>query len=171
MDEKARKTGTDANRDPITGAPGAHPVGTGLGAAGAGAAAGALGGAIAGPIGAAAGAVIGGVAGGLAGKAAGEAVNPTAEHDYWRTEYKNRPYAKGAAYDDFGPAYQYGWESYNRYGRQGRDFDSVESDLSRDWSRVRGRSTLDWNRAKEATREAWHRVEAKMPGDADGDGI
>ena len=30
--------GTDANRDPITGAPGAHPVGTGVGATGGGAA-------------------------------------------------------------------------------------------------------------------------------------
>ena len=29
-------TGTDANRDPLTGAPGSHPVGTGLGAAAGG---------------------------------------------------------------------------------------------------------------------------------------
>ena len=35
-----KQKGTDANRDPITGTPGAHPVGTGVGAAG-GAAAGA----------------------------------------------------------------------------------------------------------------------------------
>ena len=34
---------TDANRDPITGAPGAHPVGTGVGAAGGGAAGAAIG--------------------------------------------------------------------------------------------------------------------------------
>ena len=32
------KKATDANRDPITGTPGAHPVGTGVGAAGGGSA-------------------------------------------------------------------------------------------------------------------------------------
>src|SRR5438105_822724 len=42
-------TSTDANRDPITGEPGAHPVGTGVGTAAGGAAAGAAGGAAAGP--------------------------------------------------------------------------------------------------------------------------
>lgn len=71
----------DANRDPITGAPGAHPVGAGLGAAG-GAGTGAAIGAMGGPIGAGVGAVIGGVAGGLVGKEAGEAVNPTNPEDF-----------------------------------------------------------------------------------------
>ena len=56
----------DFNRDPITGAPGAHPVGTGVGAA-AGVATGAAVGAIGGPVGPAVGAVIGGVIGGVAG--------------------------------------------------------------------------------------------------------
>ena len=43
----------DENRDPITGAPGAHPVGTGIGAAAGGVAAGAAAGTVAaGPIGA-----------------------------------------------------------------------------------------------------------------------
>ena len=54
---------TSANRDPITGAPGAHPVGTGFGAVVGGAAAGAAAGTVAGPggslIGAAVGAVLG----------------------------------------------------------------------------------------------------------------
>jgi outer membrane lipoprotein SlyB len=64
------------NPDPLTGAPGAHPVGTGLGAV-SGAAAGASIGAAAGPLGAALGTVVGAVAGALAGKGAAEAVNPT----------------------------------------------------------------------------------------------
>ena len=67
------------NRDPITGAPGAHPVGVGAGAASAGAAGAALGAAVGGPIGAVVGAAVGAVAGGLGGKAAAEAVNPTIE--------------------------------------------------------------------------------------------
>ena len=33
MADETRRTGKDANRDPITGTPGSHPVGTGLGAA------------------------------------------------------------------------------------------------------------------------------------------
>jgi phage tail tape-measure protein len=64
------------NPDPLTGAPGAHPVGTGLGAV-SGAAAGASIGAAAGPVGAAVGTVVGAVAGALAGKGAAEAVHPT----------------------------------------------------------------------------------------------
>src|SRR5688572_27210787 len=106
----------DANRDPITGTPGAHPVGTGIGAAAAGATGAAIGGAVGGPVGAVAGAVIGSVAGGLGGKAAGEAVNPTAEDAYWRDEYKNRPYARDSeyAYEDYGPAYRHGWENYGK---------------------------------------------------------
>ena len=45
----------DANRDPITKAPGAHPVGVGVGAAGGGAAGAAIG-SLAGPVGTAVGA-------------------------------------------------------------------------------------------------------------------
>jgi hypothetical protein len=56
-----------AHPDPITGEPGAHPVGVGVGALGAGAA-GAVIGAVLGPIGAAIGLAFGAVAGGLAGK-------------------------------------------------------------------------------------------------------
>ena len=53
--------------DPITGEAGAHPVGVGVGAIGAGLAGAAIG-AIAGPVGVLVGAAIGAVAGGLAGK-------------------------------------------------------------------------------------------------------
>jgi uncharacterized protein (TIGR02271 family) len=65
-----------ANRDPITGEPGSHPVGTGAGAA-AGGVGGAAAGSVAGPIGAGVGAAAGAVVGGLAGKSAGEKFNPT----------------------------------------------------------------------------------------------
>lgn len=65
------------NRDPITKAPGAHPIEVGAGTALGGAAAGLAAGAVAGPIGAVIGAVAGGVAGGYGGKAVGEAIDPT----------------------------------------------------------------------------------------------
>lgn len=67
----------DANRDPITGEPRSHPVGTGVGAAAGGAAAGAAAGTTAGPVGTGVGAAVGAVVGGLAGKATAEKFNPT----------------------------------------------------------------------------------------------
>ena len=66
----------DSNPDPITGEPGSHPVGTGLGAGGGAVAEPLLGDGRTYP--AAAGAIIGAVAGGLAGKGAAESMNPTA---------------------------------------------------------------------------------------------
>jgi outer membrane lipoprotein SlyB len=67
----------DANRDPISGQPGAHPVGTGIGAAGVGSAATAVGAVVGGPVGAAVGAVVGSVVGGLVGKGTAEKIDPT----------------------------------------------------------------------------------------------
>jgi hypothetical protein len=153
-----------ANPDPITNAPGSHPIGTGIGAAAGGAAviggaiaAGAVAGSVVGPIGTAAGAAVGAIAGGLIGKGVAEGINPTREHDYWRSHYSSRPYAGPAAsYEEFAPAYQYGWESRSRYPDQ--NFDQVEPDLSNDWFESRGASELDWERAKPAVRDAWNRV-------------
>ena len=148
---------TSENRDPLTGEKGAHPIGTGIGAAAAGAAAGAAGGAMAGPVGVAVGAVIGAVAGGLAGKGIAEDVNPTTETEYWRSNYQTRPYYESAhAFEVYEPAYRYGWEARNDHA--GKSFDEVESHLSRDWEKARGKSTLAWDKARHATRDAWDRV-------------
>jgi len=163
----------DSNRDPISGAPGAHPVGTGVGAAAGGMAAGAAAGAIGGPVGAVAGAAIGAIAGGLAGKGVAEMIDPTVEEAYWRETYTSRPYVtKGSNYDDYGPAYRYGIDNYSKY--PGKKFDDVEADLSRDWQRAKGKSTLAWDNAKHAARDSWQRVsdtvERATPGDSDHDG-
>ena len=161
------------NRDPISGAPGAHPVGTGIGAAAGGMAAGAAAGSVVGPVGTAIGAAVGAVAGGLAGKGIAEKIDPTIEEAYWRETYTTRPYvAKGATFDDYGPAYRYGLDSYVKYN--GRKFDDIEPELSREWQRAKGRSSLTWERAKDATRDSWQRVsdtiERATPGDSDHDG-
>jgi hypothetical protein len=154
---KKPASSNDANLDPISGEPGAHPVGTGLGAAGAGAAAGAVGGAVGGPVGAAVGAVIGAVAGGLAGKGVAESIDPTAEDAYWRENYQSRPYAdKSSDYDYYRPAYQYGWESRSLHA--GKNWDDVESDLQSGWSKARGSSKLEWEKARHAARDAWDRI-------------
>ena len=166
-------TTKNENRDPITGAPGAHPVGTGIGAALGGAAAGAATGTIAGPVGTVIGAAVGAVVGGLAGKTVAEQIDPTRESAYWQENYSSRPYVeRGSSFDDYGPAYGYGVDAYSRY--PGRAFEDVEPDLSRDWDTVRGSSTLSWDRAKNASRDAWQRVsdtvERAVPGDSDRDG-
>lgn len=163
----------NANRDPLTGAPGSHPIGTGLGAAAGGVAAGAAAGSVAGPVGTAIGAIAGAVVGGLAGKGVAEMIDPTAEEAYWRDNYSSRPYVQdGATFDDYGPAYRYGVDNYARYGD--RPFDVVEPDLRRDWDRARGNSSLSWDNAKHATRDSWQRisdaVERATPGDSDHDG-
>ena len=134
-------TGTSANRDPLTGAPGAHPVGTAAGAVAGGIATGAAVGTVAGPVGTAIGAAVGAVVGGLAGKGIAEQIDPTVEDAYWRDNYSSRPYVSGGSYDDYGPAYSYGVNSYSKYA--GRDFDDVESDLSRDWNSARGQVEPD----------------------------
>ena len=154
-------TGSDrdlnpGNPDPITGAPGAHPVSVGVGATGGGAIGAAIG-AAGGPVGAAVGAGIGAVVGGLAGKAIAEEVDPTVEDAYWRDSYRSRDYIKpGMAYPDYAPAYRYGWESAGEY--RDRDFADLERDLERDWEQRKAQSTLAWNDARYAVRDARNRV-------------
>ncbi len=155
----------DANPDPITGAKGSHPVGTGLGAAAGGvtgAAAGAAAGAAIGasttgpaaPAGAIVGAVAGAIAGGYAGKGVAEQINPTVEEQYWREHFRDRPYVQAeGTYDDYGPAYRFGWESRARY--PDRDFAELEPELQREWEQRRGSSKLNWSEAREACRDGW----------------
>jgi hypothetical protein len=150
-----------------------HAVGTGVGALLGGAAAGAAVGTVAGPVGTAIGATAGAILGGLAGRSIAAAIDPAAEDMYWRENYRHRPYAlSNASYDDYGPAYRYGVDSFAMY--PSCSFDDVEPALSRDWDTSRGSSNLDWEVAKHATRDAWERlrdkIERAVPGDADRDG-
>lgn len=151
------------NRDPITGAPGAHPVGTGLGAAGGGATGAAIG-SVAGPIGTVIGGVAGAIAGGLAGKGIAEAVDPTVEDAYWRNNYSKQDYVQdGEAYDAYAPAYRTGYEGRSRY--PGKTYEEAEADLQREYQKSQSDGTLDWNRAKYATRDAWDRIGKTRPTD------
>jgi hypothetical protein len=145
------------NPDLITGAPGSHPIGTGLGAAAGGAAAGAAVGTVAGPVGTIAGAAVGAVVGGLAGKGVAEAVNPTAEADYWRKNHPNQPYARGRSYDEYGPAYQNGYDGYAEYGAEGATFEEREAELRK--RHEAGGSKLAWNEARPASYAAWKRLQ------------
>ena len=147
------------NRDPITDAPGSHPVGTGLGSA-SGATAGAFAGALFGPIGMLVGGTIGAIAGAAAGHSVAEQIDPTGEIEYWRSSYGSRPYFDNQrSFDtDYQPAYLYGVNSRNRL--IGRQWDSaLENELKNEWLAKRGSSTLIWEAAQPAVRDAWDRTD------------
>jgi hypothetical protein len=152
----------DSNPDPITGEPGAHPVGVAGGGTGGALAGAAIGGAVGGPVGALVGGAIGAVGGGFAGKAAAETVDPTQEDAHWRAEHPKRAWGKDKPYEHYEPAYRYGWESAANPDYATRDFATAEPHLSRDWSTRRGNSTSNWEEVKDATREAYERARSRM---------
>jgi hypothetical protein len=79
------------------------------------------------------------------------------EDKYWQTNFSRRPYASGSTeYDRFRPGYRYGYESATRYN--GRNWNDVESDLSRGWNNFEHRGTSTWEQVKDAVRDAWDRV-------------
>lgn len=147
----------DSNRDPITGAPGAHPVGVAAGGVG-GAVAGAAVGSLFGPIGTLIGGAIGAVGGAAGGKAVAERVDPTGEVEYWKAEAPNRDYYEPAAdFDrDYAPAYRVGTERRNAEGSAWTD---AEPALQRDWETSKDTSQLPWDKAKPAVRDAFERTD------------
>lgn len=159
VDKFEKKDANPTNRDPLSGEPGAHPVGTGTGSAAGAAAGAAVGGVIAGPVGAVLGGAIGAVAGGQVGHSAAEELNPTVEGAYWRENFAKRPYYRtGRTYGDYEAAYQHGWESAADPLNRGRKFDEVEPSLQDRWKQRSGTSGMDWSEAREASRDAWTRA-------------
>ncbi len=155
----------DANRDPITGTAGSHPVGVGVGAVVGGAAAGAAAGSIAGPAGAMVGAAVGAVAGGLVGKGAAEALDPTVEEAYWKEHYATEPYYKlGRTYKDYAAAYRAGYEGRTRY--RAHTFEEVERDLEIEYNKRRTDNGPLWVEGRAPARAAWDRVERVIPSEA-----
>ena len=165
MDNKTSDS-NPKNRDPISGAPGSHPIGTGIGAAAggaaggvaAGAATGAIAGSAAGPVGTVAGVAVGAIAGAFAGKGLAEAVNPTEEDAYWRENHNRQWYASGRAYEVYRDAYRFGYEGFGKYGTSSTNFDQHESDFRRDYESAQGSAGLRWDEAKHAAKAAWNRV-------------
>lgn len=90
------------------------------------------------------------------------------EDDDLNKKFSSRPYATGANYDTYRPAYRFG--ARNRISRWGERFDEIENDLERDWDRFEARSKLKWAQARDAVRDGWHNIERRLPGDFDGDG-
>src|SRR5690606_27860945 len=96
-----------------------------------------------------------------------QGVNPEAEHEYWRSNYRQRSYTREhEPYERYAPAYQYGWESYLRQGGgdrgRARAFNDIEPQLGREWDSHRGPNDLTWEHARHATRDAWERVHGTL---------
>ena len=148
----------ELNPDPITGAPGAHPLGTGIGAV-SGGVAGAVAGTLAGgPLGALIATVAGAVAGAVAGKEVGERVNPTAEEVYWREYYTREPfYVEDKNYEFYAPGFRTGWEGRALAG--GRRFEDAEGELRAAYERLRTGDEPHWSVGRDAARAAWERID------------
>jgi hypothetical protein len=84
------------------------------------------------------------------------------EDTYWRDNYRSRPYAASGErdYDYFQPAYRYGSESAGKYPN--RNWEDVESDLSRGWNSYEYRGNSTWEQMKGAVRDAWNRMTGKQ---------
>jgi hypothetical protein len=89
------------------------------------------------------------------------------EDRWWRENFSSRPYATGRTYEEFRPAYEYGFESGQHH--LGRNWDDVESDLRSGWEKFESKKGAGgtWENVKHAIRDAWDRVTGQHELDAD----
>ena len=76
----------------------------------------------------------------------------------FRADFDDNYAAAGGRYEDYEPAYRWGFENADRY--RGRDWAAAESDVRRDWERSNPGS--DWERFKNAVRRGWDRFTSKV---------
>lgn len=138
------------NPDPITDAPGSHPIETGFGAVVGGVASGlAVGLSTGGPLGAVAGAIAGGAAaGGLAGKGVGELIDPTTEDNWIRDYFRNKTEPTADQLAAQRRAYRFGLAAQSRY--PGQSFRAAEPNLRRGWEE--SGETAAWAAVSDAVR-------------------
>ena len=91
----------------------------------------------------------------------------TDEDNWWRNNFSSRPYATGRNYEDFRPAYQYGFESGQHH--LGRKWNDVETDLRSGWEKFEGKKGAGgtWESVKDAVKDAWHRITGQDDVDTD----
>jgi uncharacterized protein (TIGR02271 family) len=78
---------------------------------------------------------------------------------YYRNDWQTNYASQGGTYDDYAPAYQYGYQMRRDPRYQGRDWDAVESDLRSDWDTRYGSSGVStWEKMKAAVRSGWNRM-------------
>jgi hypothetical protein len=78
---------------------------------------------------------------------------------YYRKDWQANYARLGGTYDDYAPAYRYGYDMRREARYQGRNWDDVESDLRSDWDTRYGSSGAStWERMKAAVRSGWDRM-------------
>ena len=94
------------------------------------------------------------------------------QRDYFRMHH-GETYGGMTGFEEYEPAYRYGWDSGSSGRYRGRSWDDVEPDLRSDFER-RYPEGGSWERFKAAVRRGWERtsdaVESAIPGDSDRDG-
>ena len=83
------------------------------------------------------------------------------EDTYWRTNYRNRPYAASGDYERFRPGYRFGFDSASKY--RDRNWNDVEPELQRNWNGYADRGESTWEQIKDAVKDAWDRVTGRRP--------
>ncbi|MGI9073730.1 MAG: YsnF/AvaK domain-containing protein [Bryobacteraceae bacterium] len=76
--------------------------------------------------------------------------------DDFRSHFTNYYGTTGDTYENYAPAYRYGYDSASDPRYQGRDFNEVESDLRTDYARRYPTST--WEKIKDSVRYGWDKV-------------
>ena len=80
------------------------------------------------------------------------------EDAFWRNKYEHEGYfQKGMSYDDYEPAYRYGYDMHKRH--TGKKWHDVERDFGHDWDKFKMKSRLSWEHAKDAVKAAWDHME------------
>jgi hypothetical protein len=71
---------------------------------------------------------------------------------HWQSNYANRGYT----WEQYEPAYRYGYTLANDQRYQGRDWNAIEADARRTWSQQYQDSP--WENFKDAVRHGWQQV-------------
>lgn len=85
-------------------------------------------------------------------------------HDaHFQQHHASRPHARAdRSYEHYRPAYRYGHDA--AHAHRDREWDDVESDLSRDWHArhaAGGDDRSTWEEMKGAVRDGWDRVRGR----------
>ncbi|MGE5611955.1 MAG: YsnF/AvaK domain-containing protein [Bacillota bacterium] len=89
-------------------------------------------------------------------------VEKLSESDYakldpdFRSEFQRTHGTSGGTYDEYAPAYRYGFNLFNEDRYRGKEWSAIEPDVRRDWEQRHPGSS--WDRFKDAIRYSWDRV-------------
>jgi hypothetical protein len=81
-------------------------------------------------------------------------VNNDDERDF-RSHYETTVIAGGRPYDDYAPAYRFGYDMASDTRYPYGNWETIEPDLRRDWDQSHPNS---WNEFKAAVRYAWEKA-------------